>query len=655
MSLFDSRVNLKPYEYPELLEYKESIRKSYWVHDEFNFQGDVQDFKVKATPTEQSIIERTMLAIAQIEVAVKTFWSQIHERMPLPEISMVGTTFAECHANETEILTPDGWADLSEVEVGDKVIQFHHEDSTFSVTEVKRKISYDYEGDMYRWHKTSAQGLVTPNHRMLYWDYKDRFQERPASELGCKDSDKKLPEAAKLQGSVDTLSNRDRLRIALQADGNRRYYTSPEGEKRLRLGNGAGAEYDLRVAKDRKKTRIEEILESLDIDYSANPMPSRENMVRYTIRIDDDYSYKKFDWVSLEDKSYKWCEQFIQELAEWDGHRVKNKKDCNIKYFTTDKSCADIAQAVGMGAGYRSHINSYEDERKDTYKTQYTVSFTENKKRVSFGSNEGMLKEIVEGYNGPVHCVTVDSGAIVTRYDGKPLISGNSEVRHMDAYSELLDRLELNERFEEINEIPALADRMKYLSDYQTYGEDVSSDQDFLLSVLLFSIFIEHVSLFSQFLIMLSFDKHEKRFKGLANAVEATSKEEQVHGLFGIELINITQKERPELFDESFWSDVDAFCLKAMKAEKKVLDWIFEEGELNFLPREVIETFIQDKFNQSLESVGQSPMFEVDEALLAETDWFREEILLTKGNDFFSKRGTNYSKMTQSVSEDDLF
>ena len=34
-------------------------------------------------------------------------------------------------------------------------------------------------------------------------------------------------------------------------------------------------------------------------------------------------------------------------------------------------------------------------------------------------------------------------------------------------------------------------------------------------SVLLFSLFIEHVSLFSQFLIMMSFNKERNIFKGI--------------------------------------------------------------------------------------------------------------------------------------------
>ena len=47
---------------------------------------------------------------------------------------------------------------------------------------------------------------------------------------------------------------------------------------------------------------------------------------------------------------------------------------------------------------------------------------------------------------------------------------------------------------------------------------------------------------FSQFLIIMSFNKHRNIFKGISNAVEATSKEEQIHGMFGIDVINIIKK-----------------------------------------------------------------------------------------------------------------
>lgn len=229
-----------------------------------------------------------------------------------------------------------------------------------------------------------------------------------------------------------------------------------------------------------------------------------------------------------------------------------------------------------------------------------------------------------------------------------------SEVRHMDAYSHLLDILGIEDDFEELTEIPAIGDRIDYLDKYLE-GANSEDKEEYVMSLLLFSIFIEHVSLFSQFLIMTSFDKHEKKFKGISNAVEATSKEEQIHGLFGVELVNTIQEENPELFEEDFGERVQEACEKAYKAEMKILDWIFSEGELDFLPRENINEFLKDRFNQSLENVDVDTIFETDEDLLEETRWFDEDIMMTKHNDFFAKRSTTYNKNTKSVTADDMF
>ena len=63
-------------------------------------------------------------------------------------------------------------------------------------------------------------------------------------------------------------------------------------------------------------------------------------------------------------------------------------------------------------------------------------------------------------------------------------------------------------------------------------------------------MFVENVSLFSQFLIMMAFNKHKNVLKGISNAVEATSKEEDIHARFGFELVNIIREENPDLFDK---------------------------------------------------------------------------------------------------------
>lgn len=229
-----------------------------------------------------------------------------------------------------------------------------------------------------------------------------------------------------------------------------------------------------------------------------------------------------------------------------------------------------------------------------------------------------------------------------------------SEVRHADAYSHLLEILGLNKEFEELKKKPVIMKRVQYL---ETALKNAKSEnnQEYAESVLLFSLFIEHVSLFSQFLIIMAFNKHKNMLKGISNVVEATSKEEQIHGDFGIDVINIIKKEHPKWFDDTYHNTIQDICKEAYISESKIVDWIFEEGELDFLPKSVVNEFIKKRFNNSLESIGIAKIFDIDQKLLAQTEWFDDEIIGTKHGDFFVKRSINYSKRTKSITSDDLF
>ncbi|NLB20647.1 MAG: ribonucleotide reductase [Clostridium sp.] len=229
-----------------------------------------------------------------------------------------------------------------------------------------------------------------------------------------------------------------------------------------------------------------------------------------------------------------------------------------------------------------------------------------------------------------------------------------SEVRHHDAYSHLLELLNLNQEFDKIYEIPQIIKRVRYLEKTVITAQS-EEDKEYTLAVLLFSLFIEHVSLFSQFLIIMSFNKHRNLFKGISNVIEATSKEEQIHGLFGIDLINTIREEHPEWFDENMKKTVIDACFEAYETEKEVLDWIFEDGELDFLPKDIIQEFIKNRLNNSLKSIGYDKIFDVDENKVELTDWFDDEIVATKHGDFFVKRSINYNKRSKSITSDDLF
>jgi len=227
-----------------------------------------------------------------------------------------------------------------------------------------------------------------------------------------------------------------------------------------------------------------------------------------------------------------------------------------------------------------------------------------------------------------------------------------SEVRHADAYSNLLELMGLNDEFKKVVEIPAIKKRIAYLDQAIAYPVE---NREYFHNIILFSMFVENVSLFSQFLIMMSFNKHRNVLKGISNAVEATSKEEDIHARFGFDIVNIIKKENSPWYNEEVEEKIKTLTKQAYEAEAEIVDWIYGNIDLDFLPKQIVKEFIKDRFNQSLNAIGIDSIFKTDKAAVKQTAWFSEEMLSTKNVDFFVKRSTAYSKRTKSFTEDDLF
>lgn len=215
------------------------------------------------------------------------------------------------------------------------------------------------------------------------------------------------------------------------------------------------------------------------------------------------------------------------------------------------------------------------------------------------------------------------------------VVFGESEVRHADAYSHLLQVLSLNGDYDELLQNPVIQGRVDYLTKYLKGAAD-NSDQNYTLTLTLFSIFIENVSLFGQFLVIKALYKYRNLLKDIDNVVQATAKEEQVHALFGVRLIEIVKSENPEWFNVDFYAKLTRACRKAFEAEAKIVDWIFENGDLPYLPKSTVIEFLKNRFNESMRLIGGDPAFEVDPAIIKELEWFNADIYLNANSDFFS-------------------
>lgn len=229
--------------------------------------------------------------------------------------------------------------------------------------------------------------------------------------------------------------------------------------------------------------------------------------------------------------------------------------------------------------------------------------------------------------------------------------AGNEVIHHL-AYARLLGLLGLEKDFEKVLEVPCMDGRFKYLSKYLR-GVNSRSNKEFTKSLILFTLLIENSALFTQFLIIASFNKYKNQtLSNFSTVVSATGREENLHGQFGAELIKIIAKENPEWFDEEMEQKIRGSVRKAYKAEVEVLEWIFAKGELNFMPKKVVTEYLKNRFNHSLEQIGYEKEYEIDEKLLEKTEFFDNSVKCSISFDFFKDKSSEYAQKNL-VTEDD--
>jgi ribonucleotide reductase beta subunit family protein with ferritin-like domain len=645
MSIFDKRVKLKPYEYPELIGFSDSISHAYWLVDEFNFTKDIQDFKTELNEHEKLVIERAMLAISQIEVNIKVYWSNLYNRMPKPEVGIVGSVFGEsesrhlqayskllevlslndnfenlinipeiqgrikyldkymagtrskdnkefikslilfsiftenvslfsqfvtissfnkernlfkginnvidatsaeeaCFIDGTEVLTANGWLDIKHVTKNTEVFQFNQGaiEKVFPYNTIEK----DYDGKLIKFHKRKHSCIVTPDHNIVYYNKSNVKKEIQAKDFNG-DSEKYIPEAGfyNVTNGETELTFLQRLYVAIQADGTKIYWKNVAGEK-MERGKEGGANYIIRLTKDRKKDRLDYILSNCNVSFTK--IDHLKGDAEYRISLDNNQNYKKFNWVDLSNVTHTWCDDFVKELSEWDGFKMEGKK-CLFGYSSVDKENIDKAQLIGILAGYRTCIIKRVDNRKESYKDCYKLHFTKDR---LFTRSHALSKDYID-YKGKVRCISVQSGVIITRYNNETFITGNC------------------------------------------------------------------------------------------------------HGKFGMYIVNICRKEFPEWFDEEMESYIYRACEKALVAESGIIEWIFDKKDLNFLTRNEVLEYIKNRFNSSLLEIGYNKIFDTDSKLLEKTKWFDIQLLSNKEDDFFNKKSTSYNKFSKSIDEDSLF
>ena len=226
------------------------------------------------------------------------------------------------------------------------------------------------------------------------------------------------------------------------------------------------------------------------------------------------------------------------------------------------------------------------------------------------------------------------------------------EVIHNNAYQRLLDELDLNHVFEENLKLDVINGRVNYLQKYNhKYYKD--SKKQYVYALILFTLFVENISLFSQFYIILWFERYKNVLKDTAQQVNYTKREEDLHAKAGIKIINTIREEHPELFDADLEAKVIEEAQCAFTAESKIIDWILGGWSDQRISADILKEYVKSRMNDSLVQIGYKPIYTINPDLKRDFEWMDEDTLGNNSTDFFFQRPTDYAKNVL-VNEDDL-
>lgn len=304
-----------------------------------------------------------------------------------------------CFDAETEILTRRGFIPFPLLRSDDLVAEWDRGDIYF--VPPLDVIAHPHDGDMIRLRSQHVDLFVTPDHRCLLQNRKNRQFFVVPAEAYCEDA-KQLQAGQYSFGTKHLDPQQIALLVATQADG---YYR--EG----------GIEFTF--SKARKYRRLMLAVRALAVPYTEHVKSNGQVRIRLIKGETPAWIMGLLgkektwgDWLLEYDRQT--IKAILAELPEWDGCFTRGNH-----YSSSVKKNADWMQILYSLTGVRAHLREYRNGNPNSV-VNYQVDVTE--RDYSLTSN---IRKETEPYKGMVYCVTVPSGYIVVRRGGNVCVTGN--------------------------------------------------------------------------------------------------------------------------------------------------------------------------------------------------------------------------------------
>jgi ribonucleoside-diphosphate reductase beta chain len=209
------------------------------------------------------------------------------------------------------------------------------------------------------------------------------------------------------------------------------------------------------------------------------------------------------------------------------------------------------------------------------------------------------------------------------------------ESIHVWAYSYLNDSLGLPESI-----YSAFLDYQSMRDKYDFFQEfDINDTRELMLNLAVFGGFIEGVSLFSSFAILMNFPRMGK-MKGVGQIVTWSIRDESLHSEGICRLFRDIMMENPELWTPAFHDRIYEACRRMVELEDQFIDTVFSMGPVPGLTPEEVKQYIRYIADRKLIDLRLDKIYNVQNPLT----WLEVMVNAKEHTNFFENRATEYAK-----------
>ena len=357
-----------------------------------------------------------------------------------------------CHSADTELLTKDGWKKYYEISVGDMVATYNMESGKNEWQPLLDVYCDFYDGQMIHVKHSSVDWMVTPLHRMVVSNYKGKNSFKTMSDILDNNRTGSFPKsAAGKDVDYDKISD-DELALLgwVMTDG---HYLKNSHTVFITQSKKEGIE------------KIESILKRLNYSYGKDYRKREKTEIcgkklksiqdSYTFRLHMEESNKIKQLLPERKKIPMWMHELsqrqvnilLQSIIDGDGTRKKDKRS-DVSIYGIESFLSDLQALLlvnGVPCSLKKDIRGNSILRLRIAQKGDYINVRKKHKYVD--------------YKGVIWCGTVKNGTLITRKNGIPLISGNTQKKPRVStsyknsyewmmYKDIQDYFSTNKKFE---------------------------------------------------------------------------------------------------------------------------------------------------------------------------------------------------------------